>query len=275
MTPILPVVTAERFRGLIPASQAALIARFEDDLALTRLVYANCAALGDHETAPTTLVVKGGFAVRHLYGGQRFSKDADVLPVDPDLDFFGPDHLVDPPGMARTQVVVGDAIASWKVKFAYRPLTIKGSRFIQCDVNGAERPLERRPPQRAMFVSRFVPSFPVWAATTEEIVAEKLVALMRRRGDRIRDAFDVHHVLTTPIGVDKAATAAVYASAARQQKVAVLLREVPATVRAMAGDRSAAAAWSEQLAGALPIAVPDFHDHMEDLAALVESRLLS
>jgi hypothetical protein len=82
-------------------------------------------------------------------------------------------------------------------------------------------------------------------------------------------------VLTTPIGVDKAATAVVYASAARLQRVSVSLREVPAVVREMAGDRSAAAAWTEQLAGALPIAVPDFFDHMQGLAVLVESRVLS
>jgi predicted nucleotidyltransferase component of viral defense system len=274
MTSSFPIVTPDAFRAAIPASQAALTARYEDDLALTRLVFANCAAVGDHASVPTALVVKGGFAVRHLYDGQRFSKDADVLPSDPDLDFFGPDQLIDPPGMTRTQVTVGDAVESWKVRFSYRPLTIKGPRFIQCDVNGAERPLQRRPPQRAVFSSRFIPAFPVWAATTEEIIAEKLVALMRRGRDRIRDAFDVCHVLGTPVSIDSRATTHLYRTVATQQGVKVTLAQIPTQLRAIAGDSRYETAWEEQLAGALPVDIPPFGPQMLTLAGLLESRVI-
>lgn len=273
MMPPFPVVTPASFRAKIPANQAALTDRFEDDLALTRLVFANCAAVDANTSTPTALVVKGGFAVRHLYDGQRFSRDADVLPTDPDLDFFGPDHLIDPPGMVRTQVRVGEASESWKVRFSYRPLTLKGPRFIQCDVNGHERPLRRQPPQRAIFTSRFVPAFPVWAATTEEIVAEKLVALMRRGQDRIRDAFDVHHVLSTPVSIDPRATATLYRLAAAQQGVSVPLDAIPRQLRAIAVDGRYEAAWQVQLGGALPVDVPPFGPQMLALASLLESRL--
>lgn len=185
-----------QFLAAIPADQrVVLIDRYEADYALTRLVHLNCGAVDEFEVEPTTFVLKGGFAIRHLYAGPRFSRDADVLPADPDLDLVGPSDLLIPRGMERGQPTVGDAIESWKVRIQYQMISRNRRGFISCDVNDLERLLRKRPPQRATFQSRFTAPFPVWAATVEEILAEKLVALMRRGADRIRDAFDVHHVL--------------------------------------------------------------------------------
>jgi predicted nucleotidyltransferase component of viral defense system len=273
---LLPISRAQ-FLAPIPADQRlTLIDRYEADYALTRLVHLNCGAVDEFEEEPTTFVLKGGFAIRHLYAGPRFSRDADVLPADPDLDLIGPDDLLIPGGMERGQTTVGDAIESWKVRIQFRTISRNRRSFISCDVNDLERLLRKRPPQRATFESRFTAPFPVWAATVEEILAEKLVALMRRRADRIRDAFDVHHVLAQPtVEVDASAARGLYADAASRQGVGITLERVPAEIRAMATDSSCANAWTAQLDGALASGVPPFPPLAEALAVLVEERLAS
>ena len=272
---LLPV-SQVRFVTAIPTEQRiALIDRHEADYALTRLVHLNCAAIDEYDQTPTKLVLKGGFAVRHIYAGPRFSRDADVLPADPDLDFIGPDDLLIPSGMERIQTTVGDALQSWKVKVRYATISRRDTGFISCDVNDLQRLLRQRPPQRALFESRFVDPFPVWAATTEEIISEKLVALMRRQTDRIRDAFDIHHVLAQRgVPLDPVITCSLYADSARRQGVAVTIDRTPAAIRAMATDHSSAAAWATQLGGALASGVPAFAPLAEELADLIDARLL-
>lgn len=84
----------QQFLSLIPPEARAVGAgdRFQADYALTRIVAKNCAAVGDHALPdrPTNLVVKGGFAIRHLYGGVRYSKDADLALVSDELELEGP-----------------------------------------------------------------------------------------------------------------------------------------------------------------------------------------
>lgn len=269
-------ISRPRFLAAIPLAQrATLVDRYEADYALTRLVHLNCGAVDEYAETPTTFVLKGGFAIRHIYAGLRFSRDADILPADPDLDIVGPTDLLIPSRMLRGQTTVGDAMESWKVRLRYQMISRRATGMISCDVNDLERLLRRRPPQRAMFQSRFVASFPVWAATVEEIIAEKLVALMRRRGDRIRDAFDVHHVLAQPdVAFDAASGQALYAYSARRQGVNVTIDAVPGVIRAMAADESVATAWQQQLDGALAIGVPAFPPLAEALASLIEARIL-
>jgi len=273
----LAPIRRPQFLAAIPVDQrVTLIDRYEADYALTRLVHLNCGAVDDFERVPTMFVLKGGFAIRHLYAGPRFSRDADVLPADPDLDLVGPDDLLIPAGMAREQTTVGDAIESWKVRIRYQMISRTQRGFISCDVNDLERLLRKRPPQRAVFQSRFTGPFPVWAATVEEIVGEKLVALMRRRADRIRDAFDVHHVLAQPaVPIEAAAGRALYAYAAKRQGVAITLDRVPAVIRAMATDAGCIAAWTAQLDGALGVGVPAFGPLANELATLIEKRLVT
>lgn len=265
-----------QFLAAIPADQrVVLIDRYEADYALTRLVHLNCGAVDKFEVEPTTFVLKGGFAIRHLYAGPRFSRDADVLPADPDLDLVGPSDLLIPRGMERGQPTVGDAIESWKVRIQYQMISRNRRGFISCDVNDLERLLRKRPPQRATFQSRFTAPFPVWAATVEEILAEKLVALMRRGADRIRDAFDVHHVLDqAAVTVDPAAARDLYADSAKRQGGTIALDRVPGRIRGMAADSSCAAAWTSQLDGALALGVPPFPPLAEALAAVIEKRFL-
>jgi predicted nucleotidyltransferase component of viral defense system len=276
MRDLSPISRARFLAEIPPEQRVTLTERYEADFALTRLVHLNCAAIDEFDETPTKLVLKGGFAVRHIYAGPRFSRDADVLPADPDLDFLGPDDLLIPAGMERGQTTVGDAIQSWKVRIRYAMISRRATGTISCDVNDLQRLLRQRPPQRAMFESRLVDPFPVWAATVEEIVGEKLAALMRRRADRIRDAFDIHHVLAQPdVAIDRAAALLLYADSAKRQGVNVAIAMVPAAVRAMVTDPSVLEAWSAQLEGALASGVPAFPPLAETLAHLVETRLLA
>ena len=276
MRDLSPISRARFLAEIPPEQRVTLTDRYEADYALTRLVHLNCAAIDEFDETPTKLVLKGGFAVRHIYAGPRFSRDADVLPADPDLDFLGPDDLLIPAGMERGQTTVGDAIQSWKVKIRYAMISRRATGTISCDVNDLQRLLRQRPPQRALFESRLVDPFPVWAATVEEIVGEKLAALMRRRADRIRDAFDIHHVLAQPdVAIDRAAALLLYADSAKRQGVNVAIAMVPAALRAMTTDPSVLEAWSAQLEGALASGVPTFPPLAETLAHLVETRLLA
>jgi len=276
MRDLSPISRARFLAEIPPEQRVTLTERYEADFALTRLVHLNCAAIDEFDETPTKLVLKGGFAVRHIYAGPRFSRDADVLPADPDLDFLGPDDLLIPAGMERGQTTVGDAIQSWKVRIRYAMISRRATGTISCDVNDLQRLLRQRPPQRAMFESRLVDPFPVWAATVEEIVGEKLAALIRRRADRIRDAFDIHHVLAQPdVAIDRAAALLLYADSAKRQGVNVAIAMVPAAVRAMVTDPSVLEAWSAQLEGALASGVPAFPPLAETLAHLVETRLLA
>ncbi len=182
----------------IPVAHAkvpAIVELHEADYALTRLVRENCLVTSDD---PTPLVIKGGFAVRHLYGGMRFSKDADVILRAPDLQIDGaePSLLQVPAGMEITRESLTEAGKSWTISIHYVGTDHRG-RDVTCDLNSRARALRLPPPHPATFSSLFFDGdWSVWSAPAEEIVAEKLAALMDERTDRIRDIFDVCTVLS-------------------------------------------------------------------------------
>ncbi len=189
-------LSREELLDRLPVAHArlpALVELHEADYALTRFVRANCLVT---DAEPTPLVIKGGFAVRHIYGGLRFSKDADVVVRSPDLKIEGvaPDMLVIPAGMEMTKQELSKAEKSWVVKIQY-VRTDRKLGHLQCDLNTRARALRLPPPRAETFESLFFSPFKVWAASAEEIVAEKLSALIEDRTERIRDAFDLCTVL--------------------------------------------------------------------------------
>ena len=201
-----PILALQRLRpaefvGRIPSEYkdtAGLIVlreRFERDFALTHLVAANCACDPERPDAPSNFVVKGGFALRHLYDSVRYSKDADFAMSGSDLEIVGhPDDLALPPGMTIASSPLTASGEVFKVKIEYR--TTENRRdFIFCDLNSNERPIHRQPPQARDLKSFFADPFPVWASQLDEIIGEKLFAFIDLGLTRIKDVYDLHHVL--------------------------------------------------------------------------------
>jgi predicted nucleotidyltransferase component of viral defense system len=194
-----PFLSRDELLDRIPIAHAkvpAIVDLHEADYALTRLVRENCLVLSE---TPTPLVIKGGFAVRHIHGGMRFSKDADVILASPDLEIDGaePGLLRMPPGMEVTSEALTEAGKSWVISIHYVGTDRRG-HSVTCDLNSRVRALRLQPPRHEIFSSLFFDGeWRVWTASAEEIVAEKLAALLEEGADRIRDIFDVCTVLST------------------------------------------------------------------------------
>lgn len=251
----------DEFVDLIPQSQRIFLELFERDYALTRFVAANCAASGDFAEKATPLAIKGGFAIRHCFSGPRFSKDADLVMSDPDLELEGPDLLVTPPRMRIAQTPLADGGESWKIRIRYR-MTDGREDSIECDLNGNTRPIRRPPPRRRTFQSRFVEDFDVWVARTEEIIAEKLVALLDYEVDRIRDIFDIRHVLAQPkVVLDAGLTRELLGELLQgprfvRKRGRIPVEAVSGHVARIAALSDASAAWESQIGKMLPGAQP-------------------
>ncbi len=214
---VIPTLGSAAFAARVPAAYrdpSGLILlrdRLERDFALTRLVAANCAWCPANPDTPSNFVLKGGYALRHLYGSVRYSKDADFAMSSGDLVIQGhPDDLSLPPGMAIATAPLAPGNETYKIRIKYK--TSEGRNdFIQCDLNSVERPVQLFPPQHRPHKSAFADEFEVWAAHLEEIVGEKFFALIDMGAERIKDIYDTHHVLrdrSLKIGPDK--TKAVY-----------------------------------------------------------------
>lgn len=238
MTPLGEIgLTNDQFLARLPgADRLGAGDRYQRDYALTRIVVKNCAAVGEHanEGHHTDLVVKGGFAIRHLYAGIRYSKDADLAMSADDLDLEGPPMMRYPSDMVAGNPAIGQNGESWFIPVSYR----RTDRVIdktRIDLNDRSRALKSPPPQRRTLSSLFMDPIPVWAASTEEIVGEKLCALMDQPHTRIKDLFDIRHVLGMPRElIDPAETRRIY-QAVRQGKGQHVPRiaDVPRTIRTM------------------------------------------
>lgn len=245
----------------------ALVELHEADYALTRFVRANCLVT-DNE--PTPLVIKGGFAVRHIYGGLRFSKDADVVVRAPDLKIEGvePDMLKIPAGMEITQRTLSRYEKSWIVKIQYMR-TDEKIGHLQCDLNTRVRALRLPPPRAEDFESFFFAPFKVWAASAEEIVAEKLAALLEEKTERIRDAFDLCTVLAVdPESWDASACKELLARLLRAKRLSYPSSLVNA-VTEIAKLEHANAAWAAQVISVIPTRPKTLDDVVEELAGLL------
>jgi predicted nucleotidyltransferase component of viral defense system len=276
-------LTAQEFLRRIPedARAAGRDGRYHTDYALTRVVAANCAAIGEHadDEHPTDLVVKGGFAVRHLYGSPRFSKDADLAMVSDDLAMEGP-KLIKWPLDMTVQERVSDGMASWVLRIRY--LGPDGvARNAQCDLNDRSRAIRKRPPQKRVLRGLFIDPFPVWAATTQEILGEKMFALMdsrrERRTLRVKDIFDLRHVLRLEHEIVIASeTRSVYDSWQQAAKpgVAPRISDYTAALTALASTRQAFGQWEIDVFDSVPDA-PTVADASSELVELLQRRVIT
>jgi predicted nucleotidyltransferase component of viral defense system len=228
-------LTHDQFLSRLPAAERiGSAARHQRDYALTRIVMKNCAAVGEHadEGQQTDFVVKGGFAIRHLYAGVRYSKDADLAMSADDLELEGPPMMRYPSDMKAGNPSIGQNGESWFIPVSYRR-TDNAIDETRIDLNDRSRALKSPPPQRRTLTSLFVQPTKVWAASTEEIVGEKLCALMDQSITRIKDLFDIRHILAMPAeGIDAAETRRIY-QAVRQGKGQHVpkIEDVPRTIR--------------------------------------------
>ena len=277
-------LTDQEFLRRLPAAARtpARINRFHTDYALTRLVAANCAAIGEHadETNPTSLVIKGGFAVRHLYGSPRFSKDADLSMESDDLGIAGEGPgLIKWPRDMKHEAKTADGLAGWIIFIKYRgPDGVE--RDTQCDLNDHTRAIKKRPPQRRLLRGLFLPPFPVWAARTEEILGEKMFALVdswwSSKNLRVKDAFDLRYVLLLD---NEPVNAAEVQLTYNQHRVATKDRKFPSldqyldTLRTIAATSAAAARWRDDVVDSVPDA-PALATATEELCDLLRKRVL-
>lgn len=266
-----PFLSRDELLDRIPIAHAkvpAIVDLHEADYALTRLVRENCLVLS---TTPTPLVIKGGFAVRHIYGGMRFSKDADVILAAPDLEIDGaePSLLRMPPGMEVTSEVLTEAGKSWIINIHYVGTDRRGHN-ITCDLNSRVRALRLQPPRNEIFSSLFFDGeWRVWSVSAEEIVAEKLAALLEEGTDRIRDIFDVCTILSTgPKRWDGAASRALLNKILIAKQIAPP-DDLVGAVREVSAASAAEDAWKSQVIDVMPTRPRGLQPIVEELDDLL------
>ncbi len=191
-------LTHQEFLARIPVTARAAggAGRYQADYALTRIVAKNCGAVGKYAYKPPALVVKGGF--RHpppLRGRPLLEGRRPAMATD-ELELEGPRLMVWPSDM-HAQEFVNDGMTSWRLVVRYRS-TDRRELTTQVDLNDRSRAIRKRPAVRRTLTSLFMDPFPVWSARLEEIVGEKLCALMDWPTTRIKDCFDIRHVLGLP-----------------------------------------------------------------------------
>ncbi len=162
----------------------------EKDLVLTLIIR-------EYATGPLgeQLVLKGGQALRHIYGSARLSKDADYV--------------------ARRRIEFADLRAAFRVRFPKitfpgtpEGLTRHGFKVRPIQYRG---PLERNDrvemevsfredlvlePDRATYRSPFCPPFDILVMRANEMVAEKVRAMYQR--GQPRDLYDLWFLFTHP-----------------------------------------------------------------------------
>ncbi len=170
----------------------------EIDYALARFVAANCAAANLYAESPTPFVLKGGLAVFSCFAGPRRSKDADLSPSSLEVEVEGlepPDLIVAPAGM-RLLDPTQETDDGWRIPIEFTTTTGDDKMQVICDLNKGVRVIRRQPAVKRPFDSPFTTApIEVWVARPEEIIAEKISALLRRRNGRLRDILDIEHLL--------------------------------------------------------------------------------
>ncbi|HET7182229.1 MAG TPA: nucleotidyl transferase AbiEii/AbiGii toxin family protein [Candidatus Limnocylindrales bacterium] len=180
----------------------ALRGEAEIDYALARFVAANCAAVGEHLATPTPFVLKGGLAIYTCFAGARRSKDADLSPSGLDVEFDGllPPELIKAPTGMQVLEPTQTTDDGWKVPVEFTATVGGDVSTIICDLNNARRVIRRPPAITRPFATPFTTApVDVWVARPEEMIGEKISALLRRRNGRLRDLYDIDHLLARSI----------------------------------------------------------------------------
>ena len=168
--------------------------RLEIDYALCRLAWLNSGRWTDRSRP--RLVLKGGFAIRHIYHSNRLSADVDVAPTH--LLGRGQAGLALPSDFVLKSVDLARSEKAERWNMTFESVVGASEQRVWADVNFG-RPVRLPPPEHKPFVSLFLPTFEVWVATIEEILAEKAQGLISYRygdQDRIKDAFDLWFLMS-------------------------------------------------------------------------------
>lgn len=264
-------LTKDEFTGRIPIGGS--VSDYENDYALTRLVARNCSVdLGEPRFA-----VKGGFAVRRLFAGPRYSRDADISPAGTDLGLDRPptETLLLPSDMSIAQEVPQDSLRGFRAFIQYRSLiTPRKVGRAQCDINDESRVLRDRPPRKRLLTSPFLGEFEVWAAATEEIVAEKLHAFGRYQS-KVKHVFDARHVLmaveATPEKepFDPGLMIRIYTELRSLEGGSPLYSALRATIADLSSERTKEVVWRADVLNFVPDA-PSWLDACADLCGLLD-----
>jgi hypothetical protein len=177
----------------------------EIDYALARFVAANCAVAGDSTGTPTPFVLKGGLEIHTCFGGARRSKDADLSPSGPGAEIEGllPPRLITAPIGMRILEPTQTTEDGWRVPIEFTTTVGGDVATVICDLNNDRRPVRRRPAIARPFVTPFTTIPPtVWVVRPEEMIGEKISAVLRRRNGRLRDIFDIDHLLSRSVELD-------------------------------------------------------------------------
>ena len=168
---------------------------------------------------------------------------------------------------------------SWEVKLGFRNTRGRG-RFVFCDLNNRERPIKRHPVQRAMLSSYFMDPFPVWAATLEEIVGEKLFAIADQEEIRVKDIYDIKHVLekVPEVPIDATGTRRIYDDLRDKHRYNNRYKHasfdsLPETIDAVAKHPLAEMEWGRAVGNLTP-KPPELAACAEAMIELVRDRLL-
>lgn len=158
------------------------------------------------------LVFKGGTALRKFYQLDRFSEDLDftqrggcdvpavIETAERDLENYG---------AVVEETTVDMEGPSVNARLGIRGPLYTGDRrslcFLRVEVN-QESSVQRPSPRRYTPPFRDLPSFELTVLAEEEILAEKLRAIMTRR--QPRDLYDVYHLLEKSVTIDRALVSA-------------------------------------------------------------------
>jgi hypothetical protein len=207
LAPILRELTESEFQRRLELQRNGVLRStwHVADYALTRLTQYNCCVIEGLDSPPWVLI--GGFAIRHCYGGTRFSRDAD-LSFDSEMYVRGPVAIdprmpngfeIDEPGSTRNKSVN-------HLRVVYRRPWGKGAVWLHVN---HRRPIKRPPAEVLEFRSAFVDgSFKVAIASINEIIADKLDGLVSSREDerpRAKDMWDLIHLFDLEVGIDPGA----------------------------------------------------------------------
>jgi predicted nucleotidyltransferase component of viral defense system len=161
----------------------------ERDWVLTEIIF-HLAQRREHG-----LVLKGGQALRHIYGSERLSKDVDYVSAHR-LDFEAlRQHLtIRYPRLRLPTQPAGPT----KYGLTVRPITYTGPLNVQgtVEVEISYREDVVLAPQPLLYHSPFREPFPVAVMDLHEMVAEKVRALYQRGNPR--DLFDLWFIYSLP-----------------------------------------------------------------------------
>jgi predicted nucleotidyltransferase component of viral defense system len=153
------------------------------------------------------LVFKGGTALNKLYNLDRFSEDLDFTSKgNPDLDRLLESverHLNNFGARVERSEGKGNQ-RSYRARLGIRGPLYTGIdislSFIRIEVNRVDR-VEKPVTKRHTPNFPDIPAFDILAMTPEEILAEKIRAIMTR--NQPRDLYDTYHLLHRGVGIEQ------------------------------------------------------------------------